>query len=283
MRFQKIYLEITNICNRDCAFCPKTGRAPEFMPPDRFALLCQRLRPYTDYLYFHLMGEPLLHPQLEEFLALAGELGFRVILTTNGTLIPEKEELLLRADALHKVNLSLHSFEANEGGSLHSYLEGCVGFAHRASAAGKLINLRLWNLDGEDIRGLRQRNPEILSLLQAHFPGPWPQVRGGLKLGERVYLSWGEIFRWPSMEQSTQNAAHSCYGLRDQIGVLCDGTVVPCCLDHEGELSLGNLCTEPLDRILEQPRALAILEGFRRGRAVEPLCQRCGYANRFAK
>ena len=94
-RLRKIYLEISNVCNLHCTFCPGTRREKRFMTADEFATLLPKLRPWTDYLYFHLMGEPLCHPELAEFLRLAGKAGFRVILTTNGTLLEEKREILL--------------------------------------------------------------------------------------------------------------------------------------------------------------------------------------------
>lgn len=281
MRFKKVYLEITNVCNRSCAFCPKTRRAPQFLAEDDFVRLLEKLRPWTDYLYFHLMGEPLLHPDLPRFLALAGARGFRVILTTNGTLLAQTEQMLLSAPALHKVNLSLHSFEANAGKELECYVNMCADFAGRAAAQGVLVNLRLWNGDSAARTGWNAENVRILDLLAARFPRPWTPSRTGERLAERVYLDRAEIFDWPDLDSEGENARHGCYGLRDQLGVLCDGTVVPCCLDHDGELALGNLLTETLEEILNRPRAQAILAGFRRREAVEMLCKRCGYAGRF--
>ena len=281
MRFKKVYLEITNVCNRSCAFCPKTRRAPQFLAEDDFVRLLEKLRPWTDYLYFHLMGEPLLHPKLERFLTLAGERGFRVILTTNGILLAQAESILLSAPSLHKVNLSLHSFEANEGVGVEDYANLCAAFSARAAARGILVNLRLWNGDSAARAGWNAENAKILDLLATRFPRPWTPSRTGERLAERVYLDRAEIFDWPDLDSEGENARHGCYGLRDQLGVLCDGTVVPCCLDHDGELALGNLLTETLEEILNRPRAQAILAGFRRREAVEMLCKRCGYAGRF--
>ena len=99
------------------------------MTEDEFSDLLPKLRPYTDFLYFHLMGEPLLHPHLERFLALAGEAGFKVILTTNGTLLRKKMEILRNAPALHKINISLHAFEANDlAVPFETYLDDCFAF-----------------------------------------------------------------------------------------------------------------------------------------------------------
>lgn len=275
---RKAYLEISNICNLHCSFCPGTRREKRMLSAAEFRLLAGKLRGHTEYLYFHLMGEPLLHPLLGEFLEIAGELGFRVMITTNGTLLPKTEETLLGSKAVHKVNISLQSFEANELIDLCAYLEGCMDFAVKAAQAGILCEFRLWNQGG-----LEQRNREIIGLLEKRFPAPWQPSRNGRRLDERIWLDPGQRFDWPDMELDSLREKGFCYGLRDQIGVLCDGTVVPCCLDHEGNIPLGNLFEQDLDEILSSPRARAIYEGFSRRLVVEPLCRRCGYAGRFQK
>ena len=276
MRFSKVYLEISNLCNLSCAFCPGTKRRKKTMTRAEFAALLPKLRPWTDYLYFHLMGEPLLHPNLESFLALAGDAGFRVILTTNGTLLAKQQQVLLAAPGLHKVNISLHAFEANDLDMPFSeYLEGCFRFGKTVEGK-KLVAYRLWNQGGQD-----ERNGEILACLEKFFPKPWTQERRGLRIGERVYLEYGDKFDWPDLTAPDFGKGVFCHGLRDQIGVLCDGTVVPCCLDHEGDIPLGNLFRQSMEEILDSPRAKALYEGFSRRTASEELCRRCGYARRF--
>ena len=275
-RFNKIYLEISNVCNLKCAFCPGTRRAKKVMSEAEFSALLPRLRPYTDHLYFHLMGEPLCHPNLKRFLELAGEAGFKVVLTTNGTLLGRQQEMLLRAPGLYKVNISLHAFEANDlAVPFSEYLEGCFSFG-QAAEGKKLLVYRLWNNGGAD-----KRNEDILAAMKAAFPSPWVDEGKGIRIGRRVYLEYGDKFDWPDMGAEEAGSRVSCYGLRDQIGVLCDGTVVPCCLDHEGDIPLGNLFTDDLEVILSSKKAQAICQGFLKGTAVEELCRKCGYARRF--
>ena len=273
---KRVYLEITNVCNLACSFCPGTRRAPRFLSEDEFAALLDKLRWETQYLYFHLMGEPLLHPLLGRFLALAGEKGFRVILTTNGTLFEDKAELLLSAPALFKINLSLQSFEANEDGDLKSYVNQCAAFAARAAAAGKICELRLWNRGGRE-----NLNGEILSLLEKRFPAPWEENTRSVKLSERVFLAEDDMFDWPDRDAPDRGERCFCYALRDQIGVLADGTVVPCCLDHEGDMALGNLFEQELKDIMSTQKAREIYAGFSQRKAKEALCRRCGYARKF--
>ena len=276
MRFQKIYVEISNLCNLNCAFCPGTRRQKRRMTPEEFALLAPKLRPYTDFLYFHLMGEPLCHPNLDAFLEIAHQHGFRVILTTNGTLLSGRQELLLSSPALHKVNISLHAFEANALTiPFDRYLADCFAFG-QAAKGEKLLVYRLWNQGGAD-----ELNETILAGLRSAFPQPWTPQRQGMRIADRIYLEYGDKFDWPDLQAAEGDCQVFCYGLRDQLGVLCDGTVVPCCLDHEGDLALGNLFREELSQILDTPRAKAIYDGFSHREAVEELCRRCGYARRF--
>ena len=119
--------------------------------------------------------------------------------------------------------------------------------------------------------------------MKQYFPGQWVQERKGIRIGQRVYLEYGDKFDWPDLSAQDGGETVFCYGLRDQLGVLCDGTVVPCCLDHEGDLALGNLLTDSMEDILDSPRAKAIFEGFCRGQAAEELCRKCGYARRFSR
>lgn len=274
--FHKLYLEISNVCNLRCGFCLGTKREKRFLTEAEFSAPLPKLRPWTDYLYFHLMGEPLCHPKLKTFLRLAGEAGFRVILTTNGTLLEEKKEILLNAPALHKVNVSLHAFEANDLSiPFKTYLSRCFSFG-QAVNGHFLVVYRLWNSGGAE-----QRNPEILEAMKAAFPQPWKAEPRGTRIASRVYLEYSDNFDWPDLSAPDGGEKAFCYGLRDQVGVLCDGTVVPCCLDHDGDIPLGNLFETSMEDILEGPRAKAIREGFSGKKAAESLCRRCGYARRF--
>lgn len=276
MRFRKVYLEISNICNLSCRFCPGTKRAKKAMTEEEFSILLPKLRPYTDFLYFHLMGEPLLHKNLARFLELAGGHGFKVILTTNGTLLKKQQEMLLASPALHKINISLHAFEANDlSVPFAQYLEDCFAFGS-ASGGKKLVVYRLWNQGGEN-----RQNAQILSAMHRYFPGNWIKERLGTRIADRTYLEHGDKFDWPDLTAPEGSGKVFCYGLRDQLGILCDGTVVPCCLDHEGDLALGNLLQQDMEEILASARANAIYDGFSNREAAEELCRKCGYARRF--
>ena len=274
--FRKVYLEISNICNLHCSFCPGTKREHKRMSIEEFTDLLYKLTPWTDYLYFHLMGEPLCHPNLKQFLEIADIMHFKVILTTNGTLLEKNKRILLNAPALHKINISLHAFEANEPGMpFEEYISDALTFAKKSADSGIITVLRLWNLDGRADGALNTKNDQILALMREHFPSEWVQTRSGYRLASRVFLEWGDKFDWPDLNGNALSDTGFCYGLRDQIGVLADGTVVPCCLDRDGDIVLGNLFDTPLANILATERARAIYDGFTGHECTEALCKRC--------
>lgn len=277
--FKRAYVEITNVCNLSCSFCHGTKRAPRRMSEDEFALVLDRLRGHTEYIYFHLLGEPLTHPGLAELLRLASERGYNSCITTNGTLLREKSGVLLGAKRLYKLSVSLHSFEANPSGvSLNEYLESVWSVCVQLAEKGTICALRLWNSGGEE-----SLNGEILEFLEKKTGCELGGVGlGSVRLKERIYLENASKFDWPD-GNAPDCGVQFCHGLRDQLGILCDGTVVPCCLDAEGAVELGNVFTQSLEEILRSPRARALYEGFSKRAPTEELCRRCGYARRFNK
>lgn len=280
---KKVYAEIGNICNLQCDFCPGTKRKKEFMSAAEFALIAPKIKSVSDYVYLHVMGEPLMHPELDEILDICNEIGLKVSLTTNGTLLKTRERLLLSAPALYRVSVSVHSFEANgQNRSPDDYLKNIVDFAVKASARGIIVSLRLWNLDGENTRGLNSLNGGIYDYLFNSFP-EYERSRSGFKLGDKIYIETAEKFDWPDAESDELDPVRFCYALRDQIAVLCDGTVVPCCLDSDGNINLGNIFESTFEEILSSERAKRIYDGFSRRTAVEELCKRCPYSGRFNK
>ena len=274
MIIERCYLEISNTCNLSCSFCHKTRRGPRMMSEDEFRFLCARIKGSVKYLYLHLLGEPLIHPKLCDFIKIARENGMGVIITTNGTLLGERADELTKA-APHKVSVSLHAPEANGAFASDEYMRGVIGFARKASKDGIFVVLRLWNEGGLDLG-----NASIVASLESAFgeKDAWVKSRSGYRVADRVFLEFGERFDWPDMSAQDYGDDLFCYALREQFGILCDGTVVPCCLDADGEMALGNLFDSTLDEILSSPRAKAIFDNFTRHKAIEPLCRRCGYA-----
>ena len=273
--YKRVYVEITNICNMHCSFCHGHKRQPGRMEQEQFIFVLQQLSGKTEYVYFHLMGEPLTHPELPAFLKIATARGFRPVITTNGTLLGKRGGELIAAKP-HKVSISLHSFEADAPQAHLNYLEQVADFAEEAAKAGILISLRLWN------KGFDQgKNDVTLDFFRQRLPGEWSANSRGYRIRDKLYLEWGDRFQWPDLDAPVQGEKFFCYGMQDQFGILCDGTVVPCCLDSDGIIALGNVFTEDLGEILSSPRAQAMVQGFRCRKATEALCRRCGYAQRF--
>lgn len=276
----RCYLEITNVCNLNCVFCPKTTRAKHTMTMNEFDTLTSRLVGRVKFLYFHLMGEPFLHPLLPQFILMARQKGFVPVLTTNGTLLAQRYDLM---NALpHKLQISLHSHEGNGKENIETYIDEVMTFAKEAARRGCIVVLRLWN-EG----GYNRMNESILRLIESRVALDWVERHDGWKLDENLYIENDNMFEWPDLQHDANDVEEVfCYALRNQIGVTVDGTVVPCCLDHNGDVGLGNLFEQSLEEILESPRAKDIYRGFTSHKAVEPLCQRCGYSavsKRFRK
>ena len=273
--YSRVYVEITNICNMHCSFCHGHSREPRQMTEGEYAHILQQLQGKTGYIYHHLMGEPLIHPLLPKFIQMARQAGFKPMITTNGTLLDRFGDALL-TKGLHKVNISVHSFEGDAAETHHSYLRKIVDFAKKANENGIIISLRLWNKGCDD-----GRNDTVLECLREAFPEAWKENTRGYRIRDGLFLEWGDRFAWPD-----QHAPHGgdhlfCHGLRDHFGILSDGSVVPCCLDSDGVIALGNVFREELTDILNSERAKAIVDGFSNRKAVEDLCCRCGYARKF--
>lgn len=274
----RCYIEITNTCNLNCHFCPKHTREKRQLSAEEFNLLTDKIRGKICFLYFHLMGEPLLHPLLPQFITTAREKGFKTVLTSNGTLLHRAMELL---DTLpHKIQLSLHSHESNAKGELSSYMDEVMTFSTQAAAKGTCMVLRLWNQGGRD-----KENEEVMRLIEKYVPKPWKERPDGFRLCDHLYLEFDRKFEWPNFENDIkkgddnknkdENREVFCKALLKQIGVLADGSLVPCCLDHNGDVILGNLLHQSLEEILSSPRAQAMTEGFKHHTATEALCQNC--------
>lgn len=273
--YNKVYIEITNICNMNCSFCHSHSRIPKQMSKDEFSLVLDKLTGLTEYIYYHLMGEPLTHPLLPDFLKLANERGYKSIITTNGSLLAKRKEELLSC-VIHKINISLHSFEGSADENYTRYICELTDFAKSAADKGIIMVFRLWN-NGFD----EGKNEIVFNLLKENIPGEWAENTRGIRIRNKIHLEWGERFEWPDSKAEIKGEKFYCYGLQDQFGVLSDGTVVPCCLDSDGLINLGNIFNDDIEAILNSDRALNLINGFKCGIASEDLCRRCGYAQRF--
>ncbi len=285
MKFKKVYIEITNRCNLSCSFCPQGTRTPKVMSIEEFTHILDEVKPYSDFVYLHVKGEPLSHPKLSKFLDIAEEKKIKVNITTNGTLIGRVGDKIIDKPAFRQINFSLHSFDGDiDKIDENDYIKNILDFTRKSQELGNTyISLRLWNFHkGNKNKKQMEGNRKVLEKIERYFnldykiedkliPGK------GLKLGNKLYLNTDLEFQWPSLENDYYEEKGFCYGLRTQIGILAGGTVIPCCLDGEGVVDLGNIYKTPFKEIVEGKRARAIYDGFSDNKAVEELCRRCSF------
>ncbi len=286
--FKKVYIEITSVCNLACSFCPPTARAKGLIKVEQFNKILDEIRPHTKYIYLHVKGEPLLHPRIDQLLDAAHAKGFKVNITTNGTLIKKNREKILGKPALRQINFSLHSFDGHEGSeNREKYLGDILDFVRDSREFNTIISYRLWNLQQDHVSDVAaRRNRETLEILENEYHLDYRieekvEPGKGVKIAPHVYLNQDHEFRWPSLLEPEDEGKGFCHALRSQAAILVDGTVVPCCLDGEGVINLGNVHEKSFSNIVEGERANKIVEGFSRREAVEELCRKCGYRQKF--
>ena len=281
-KFKKIYIEITNVCNLKCTFCPDTKRKKEFMEVESFKKIISKIKNYTNLITLHIKGEPLLHPKFDEIVK-NSEIPINV--TTNGTLLLQNKEALSNK-MIRQINISLHSLDKNLGMNTKDYIEKIFEAIDYICEKNSniYISYRLWNLKTINENS---QNYEILKVLESKYKveNIIEKARENMfiKLDENIFLNQDIEFEWPSLDATSEENIGTCYGARQQLGILVNGDVVPCCLDQDGVIKLGNIFEQNLDEILESERAKNMVKGFCENRVVEELCKKCRYRKRFDK
>ncbi len=278
MRFKKIYIEITNICNFNCSFCYKSARSNRFMSTNEFQIVVDKISNFTDYIYLHVLGEPLSHPHINEILTIAENAGLNINITTNGGLISTKKNILLQ-HSIRQLNISLHDAEENilEDKWLN-YLDEAIDFANIA-APQTYISFRLWNNSNASSVKF---NSIVLSHLakRYNFNDEYILESGsgnGFKLADHIFLQQSPRFEWPNELRKGIHKTKICYALRDHIAVLANGDIVPCCMDADATMKLGNIFSDNLSEILKTEKAEKIKIGFQNHKIIEPICSSCGF------
>lgn len=287
--FKRIHLEISNICNVQCSFCPIVDRPKEVMSLSQIEQSILQIKPLTEDICLHLMGEPLAHPQFEEILKICDHHQTQIQITTNGILTKKYTDLLLSSSSLRQINFSLQAFKDNfPERNIDEYLKPILRFTERSfeERPELYINYRLWNHGIETFK----ENEEFFLKFESFFdvkinrnvdPGHIKSKK--ILESKRLYLHFDSRFEWPNPNFPKRSEKGTCQGLRNHFGIHADGTVVPCCLDKEAVINLGNVFETGVSDILNSPRAQAIKNGFEAGELVEDLCQRCTFISRFDK
>lgn len=290
MKFSRAYVEVTNICGLSCTFCPPKTKPSTTMELPFFKKILEALSPYTDEIALHVMGDPMVLSNLREYLNIAQSAGLKVMITTSGFYLDSQRCESLFHPSLRQINISLNSFNKNSvSRTFDEYIEPILRLCDEKLLRSEafFINLRLWNLDEE--RSEKGFNEKLFSRLEHHFDLAAGSIisqisgeRQSIRLGSKILLHFDRYFEWPNLTNPLAKEGY-CQGLNKQIAVLSDGRVVPCCLDGEGIIELGNLNETNLGKILTSKRATNITDGFLKGVCVEELCQRCSYKERFVK
>ena len=271
MRFKKIYIEITNICNMNCPFCPPHNRKNEYMNIDKFEIILNQIKPFTDYIYLHVKGEPMLHPDFDKMVKMAYEKGFKVNITTNGTLL---DKHLDTTKYIRQINISLHATNSEKIIKEAKKIKDCY------------VSFRVWNgINTPTISILEKEfDMDLVSILKekmnnVNHDSLNKEINFTIK--DNFFISVQNEFKWPDINNKNELINGYCFALKDHIAILVDGTVVPCCLDNNGDINLGNIFEEKFENILSSNKLQRIKDGFKNRICVEELCKKCEYKNKF--
>ena len=277
--FKKIYIEITNICNLKCKFCPETSRKKEYMSLEKFEKIISKIHNYTNLVCLHVKGEPLLHNNLDGILKILEKYNLKANITTNGTLIKEKVETIKKSKAIRQINFSIHSIEQNENIN-KQYLKNI--FESVQELENIIISYRLWNLKNIKENNI---NNTIIKTIEEFYNIENLKIKlmenEFLKIKENLFINQDIEFDWPDINKENIIEKGRCLALKEQIAILVDGTVVPCCLDNNGNIPLGNILEETLEEILEKPKSTTIKKNFENGIITCELCKTCGFLQRL--
>jgi radical SAM protein with 4Fe4S-binding SPASM domain len=280
VRFLKAYVELTNACGQACHFCPSRPKQECVLSLVQFSAILTQLAPFTKRIALHVMGDPLMVSRLTDYLDEAHEKQMRVELTTSGFRLAHHHPSLMKHPALHQLNVSLNSASQVSASQQALYMKEVLAWAtyKRLHAPSLFLNLRLWNQSGN--ASDEAFTAMILTSLCHYFEVESSFTCNVMQLAPKLRLHRAHYFQWPAL--AAPKVPHSfCHGLGSHVGILSDGRVVPCCLDGQGEMTLGNVFETSLEHILASKRARDIVAGFAQHRAIEPLCQRCGFRERF--
>lgn len=273
-KFKKIYIEITNSCNLNCSFCSKVKKTLRFMTLEEFEMILKKIKDYTDYIYLHVKGEPLLHPKVIDFINLADKYNLKVNLTTNGTLFNKCATELGKCKNLNKINFSLHC-ENNTNTYFEDIFDNIKFLSNNTT-----VIYRLWTLKNNE---LDDKSTLIVNKIKNYYNLSTETVEKikkekNIKIQSTIYVDKDNEFVWPKESEYTSNGY--CYALKTHIAILVDGTVVPCCLDSNGKIELGNIYNDSIDGIMNSTRYINLIKSFQDRKPCEKLCQSCTFKER---
>ena len=289
-KFKKVHIEITNICNLKCTFCPPKILPNGTMSLEKFDDLNVQLKPYTKELAYHIVGDPLVLTNLNEYLNISLKHDLKVNITTTANNINDKHYEALLNPTIKQINFSINSYNANSHKkTLDEYLNPILDFVKFAQKQNHeyFINFRIWNLDEE--KSAKEFNTKVFNKINEAFNTDinieevYKQRPKNIRIDRKIFFNFDEYFNWPSLNNEIVSTKGFCYGLDSHFGILTNGDVIPCCLDQNACVKLGNTNNTQIDDILNSKRVKDIQNGFKKNILVEELCQKCEYRTRFDK
>ncbi len=276
---KRVYIEITNTCNLRCSFCSFHHREPLALSLSSFERILQQVKPITPFIYLHVQGEPLLHPDFPGILSLCDQYEMKVQLVTNGSLLSRYQDELLSHPSLRKVSFSLQSI-AFQKQDLNHFMETICSYCEAASKQGHpYTEIRFW-------REKEMDHPSVafcLSYLKDRYTFSKTKKLDNYTILPNTYVDFNNSFQWPDVHDVENDTRGTCHGAIDQLAILSNGTVVPCCLDYDGNVAFGNIFQTDLDTILQTEKYQKMVEGFRKHFLTESYCRKCTFRLRFNK
>jgi radical SAM domain protein len=266
------YLEITRLCNLTCPFCPSNSQKNrQIMTKEAFEQIIDKIKNDVSLLYFHVLGEPTLHPEFEYFSKYCDKLNLDFAITTNGTNLEVFHDEILQSKYLQKINISLQCLIEFNDKKRDDYLDALHCFLDRKNKINDClpINLRLWN-DKKQEKVVQLNEKIILEINKWKIEKNYKNVR----------FSYDEEFIWPNGEGKLVKSSN-CLGGKRQLAILNDGSVVLCCLDYLGKTKIGNILEERLEDIYNKDVYQAAISGFYNQKPYFEICKKCSYRSRF--
>jgi len=284
-------LETTNVCNMKCVMCPRTTKMERklgFMESEAYASLIHQLSPHTpdrwnhwkefveqdllkntaaydeDYFYFlicsqtlilHGFGEPILDKSLPDRIALAHAHGLPTYFSMNPVNIDLEKLDAIGAAGLSYLKLSLEGLDNETQLKYRGRID--ASFDNTIEKVISVIKL-FQERDYKTTIILTKLNFKNDLEAQEEYVNFWKQFP------VMVYVK-NQHNRWLYEEETaTPNTAEYmqryCEFPWSSVSILYDGTVVPCPLEYEGILNMGNVRDQPLEKIWNSDRYQAFRE-----------------------
>ena len=307
MKFHKIYVEITDICGLSCSFCTPKKAKRGVMPLTLFKNIIEQIANYTKFISLHVLGDPLCVENLNEYLAIGSYYNVKFDIVSSGAFLQQKHFPILTQDSIHQVSFSLDALfnHSHLNKEIHKYFDRIIDFYMYANANyPKLyINLRLFG--NNDYTYLLERFPNAIMqtekrrlrlaknfFLRFHKPFIWhaTQKHHNLKssfldsINQSLHKdkpSNDKLLETKSIMSQMQNHPKPnkpyCFGSVKQLAILANGIVVPCCIDANGSMPLGNLCVQDFESILKSKPMKTMQKAQHTHKNLPNLCSTCTF------